>query len=63
MTFLSKVSFLLQYFIFTLFFFIKQKLGNINIQFDHLMNQMQNMTLFNAYNKAIQILNYWNKYA
>ena len=42
---------------------IKQKLGNINIQFDHLMNQMQNMTLFNAYNKAIQILNYWNKYA
>ena len=36
---------------------IKQKLGNINIQFDHLMNQMQNMTLFNAYNMAIQILN------
>ena len=36
---------------------IKQQLGNINIRFDELMKQIQNMTSSNLYNIAIQILN------
>ena len=34
---------------------IKQQLGNIDIQFNYLMNQIQNMTSSNVYNMAIQI--------
>ena len=36
---------------------IKQQLGNIDIQFDQLIGQAQNMTSSNSYSIAIQILN------
>ena len=36
---------------------IKQQVGNINNNFDYLMNQIQNMTSSKVYNIAIEILN------